>query len=189
MGTDGTRHIAVLLDTLQKHSFSRRLANELTGLAPQKLRLEMVDISRLSLFQDSGNEPANRPDWKLFREQILAADGLLFVTRENNRSIPGVLRNALDIGAHPAQRNAWAGKPGGIVSISTEGVARSASNRQLRHALISRNVPVMDAAESCVSHGRILFDPGGRLMDSEVHSFLQQFIDAFHGWVRTGYLH
>lgn len=188
MGTDGTRHIAVLLDTLQKHSFNRRMADELIGLAPRKLRLEIVEISRLSLYKpDVAASPP--PAWKLFREQILAADGVLFVTKENNRSIPGVLRNALDIGSHPDQRNAWAGKPGGIMSISAEGYARSAGNRQLRHALVCINVPVMETPGLSVTDGRMLFDPGGRLMSSEIRRFLQQFVDSFHGWVQAGYLH
>lgn len=188
MGTDGTRHIAVLLDTLQKRSFNRRLANELAELAPRKLRLEIVDISRLSLYKpDAIASPP--PAWKLFREQIRAADGLLFVTKENNRTVPGVLRNALDIGSHPDQRNAWAGKPGGIMSVSTEGIARIAGNRELRHALACRNVPVMESPDMSVTDGRMLFDPAGRFMSNETYRFLQQYVDAFHGWVRSGYLH
>lgn len=188
MGTDGTRHIAVLIDTLQKHSLNRQLANELVELAPRRLRLEIVDISRLSIYKPeiSTNPPAA---WKLFREQIMAADGLLFVTKENNRSIPGVLRNALDIGSHPEQQNAWAGKPGGIMSISAEGIARIAGNRRLRHALSCRDVPVMESPGLSLDDGRMLFDPAGRLMNNEIHRFLQQFVDSFHGWVRTGYLH
>lgn len=188
MGTDGTRHIAVLLDTLQKHSFNRRLAHELVELAPRKLRLEIVDISRLSLYEpDAVASPP--PAWKLFREQIKAADGLLFVTKENSRAISGVLRNALDIGSHPDRKNAWAGKPGGIMSVSTEGIARGAGNRQLRQALVSRNVPVMEPPDRYVTNGRLLFDPLGRLMSNEIHRFLQEYVDAFHGWVRSGYLH
>lgn len=189
MGNNGTRNIAVLLDSLQQHCFNRRIADELVEMAPRPMRLEIVDISRLGLYRPElvASPP---PEWVLFRQQILAADGVLFVTNKNNRTVPGVLRNALEIAAHPDDRNAWAGKPGGIVSVSAEGIMRSSAERHLRQALLSRDVPVMDLPPDHHLARTPLFGTTSlRLTNEEIHLFLEQFVEMFHGWVRTGYLH
>jgi len=184
----GTRNVAVLLGSLQKRSCNRRIADELAEIAPRTLRLEIVDISRLSLYTQ--NLDAAPPlEWVLFRQQILAADGLLFMTTENSRTVPGILKNALEIGARPCNRNAWAGKPCGIVSISPDGIARGRTDRHLRRALLLQDVPVMEQPDARIRHGTLLFDSTGRLVNVEIRCFLQQFVAAFQNWVDSGHLH
>ncbi|MBW3567690.1 MAG: NAD(P)H-dependent oxidoreductase [Proteobacteria bacterium] len=184
----GIRNVAVLLGSLQKHSCNRRIAHALVDLAPRSLRFEIVEISRLPLYRKErvASPPA---DWVLFRQQILAADAVLFMATENSRTVPGILENALQVGACGRGPNAWAGKPGGIVSISPEGVARGRTERHLRSALLSRDVPVMDLPELPLRPGFLMFDDEGRVANAEFHRFLQQFVTSFQHWVSRGYLH
>lgn len=184
----GSRNVAVLLGSLQKHSCNRRIVHTLVDLAPRTLRFEIVEISRLPLYRKERvvSPPA---DWVLFRQQILAADAVLFMATENARTLPGILKNALQVGACGQGPNAWAGKPGGIVSISPEGVERGRTDRHLRHALLSQGVPVMELPELPLRPGFPMFDDDGYVANAEFRRFLQQFVMSFQHWVSRGYRH
>src|SRR4051812_47192288 len=108
-----TRNIAVIVGSLRKDSINRKVANALAGLAPQGLKLEIVEIGQLQMYnQDLDANPT--AEWKAFRDRIRAVDGVLFVTPEYNRSMPAVLKNALDVGSRPYGQSVWNGKPGAV---------------------------------------------------------------------------
>src|SRR5580704_4784050 len=116
MGT--TRNVAVFVGSLRKGSFNRLTAKALAALAPSALQLEIVEIGQLPLYNEDDDHGAPPAAWVAFRERVRAADAVLFVTPEYNRSVPGVLKNALDVGSRPYGHSAWNGKPCAVVSVS-----------------------------------------------------------------------
>jgi chromate reductase, NAD(P)H dehydrogenase (quinone) len=129
-----TRNVAVLVGSLRKQSFNRKIANEMIALAPASLNLEIVEIGQLSFFnQDLEATPP--ADWVEFRARVAKADAALFVTPEFNRSVPGVLKNALDVGSRPYGKSAWNGKPAAVASVSMRDrrLRRQSSSATITH--------------------------------------------------------
>ncbi|HUZ67810.1 MAG TPA: NAD(P)H-dependent oxidoreductase [Beijerinckiaceae bacterium] len=174
--------VAVVVGSLRKGSFSRLTANALGTCAPPSLKTQIVEIADLGLYnQDSdANPPAN---WTSFREKIKAADAVLFVTPEYNRSVPGVLKNALDIGSRPYGSSAWNGKPGAVVSNSPGAIGGFGANHHLRQSLVFLNVPVMQQPEAYVGGIATAFDEQGNLVDDSKKQFFTAFMKAFADWV------
>lgn len=181
-------HIAVLVGSLRKSAYNRRIAQVLTELAPRSLRLELVEISQLSLY-DRALEHSPPADWRLFRHQIRAADGVLILAPECHRSVPIVLRNALEIASQPSGDNAWNGKPGGVMCISPAGSGGAGRDHRLRQALMFLNVPVMQAPYMCRRDTDTLLDASGRPNLPNARAFLRDFIAAFDCWIHTTYRH
>ena len=179
---DKTRDIAVLVGSLRKDSINRKVANALAELAPPALKLSIVDIGRLPIYdQDADSNP---PDaWRGFRERIKVADGVLFVTPEHNRSVPAALKNAIDVGSRPYGQSVWNGKPGAIVSASPGAIGGFGANHHLRQSLVFLNVPVMAQPEAYLGGADKLFDSGGRLANDGTRAFLQGFMQAYAAWV------
>ena len=175
-------NVAVIVGSLRKGSFNRQVAHALAELAPAGMKLEIVEIGQLPLYnQDSdGNPPAVFTE---FRNRIRAADALLFVTPEYNRSVPGVLKNALDVGSRPYGHNAWDGKPGAVVSASIGAIAGFGANHHLRQSLVFLNVPAMPQPEAYIGDAGKLFDSNGKLVDDGTRKFLQGFMQAYGTWV------
>ncbi len=177
-----TRNVAVVVGSLRKESFNRKMANALIAMAPQPLALTMVDIGQLPLFnQDLENDPI--PAVIAFKESIAASDALLFVTPEYNRSMPGVLKNAIDIGSRPRGKNSWGGKPGAIVSVSPGKLAAFGANHALRQSLMAVDVSTMPQPEAYVGDAAKLFDDKGALVDESTRAFMQKFLAAFAQWI------
>jgi chromate reductase, NAD(P)H dehydrogenase (quinone) len=181
--------VAVLVGSLRKGSINRKVANALMELAPANLKLGVVEIGGLPLY--NADEDANPPAaWTDFRAKIKAADAVLFVTPEYNRSVPGVLKNALDVGSRPYGQSAWNGKPGAIVSASPGAAGAFGANHHLRQSLVFLNVPAMPQPEVYLGHADKLFDDAGKLNNEGTGKFLQAFMVAFGEWVgllaRTG---
>jgi chromate reductase len=178
------RDVAVLVGSLRKESFSRKLAKALVERAPDTLKLEIVEIGRLPLYnQDDDANPS--AESKAFKARIQAAEAVLFVTPEYNRSVPGVLKNALDIASRPYGKSAWDGKPGGVVSVTPGGLGAFGANHHLRQSLVFLNVPVLQQPEAYISDAGKLFDEAGKLTSQDTSGFLQKFMTAFAAWVET----
>lgn len=174
--------IAVIIGSLRKESYNLKTARALVALAPESLSLEIVDIANLQMFnQDLESNPPK--EWVTFRKQIMASDGLLFLTPEYNRSVPGVLANAIDVGSRPYGENAWDGKPGAIVSVSVGGIGGFGANHHLRQSLTFVNVPTMAQPEAYISEAPKLFDDDGKLVNDSTIGFLKNFMEAFEKWV------
>src|SRR5690554_3345476 len=177
-------NIAVIVGSLRKESFNLKTAKALIDLAPESLSLELLDIANLPMFNE--DLEANPPkEWVKFREKIRAADGLLFLTPEYNRSIPGVLVNAIDVGSRPYGKNSWDGKPAAIVSVSIGPISGFGANHHLRQSLVFVNVPTMAQPEAYIGGATELFDDKGKLTNDSTKGFLQSYMDAFAKWIAT----
>lgn len=174
--------VAVLVGSLRKESLNRKLALALQALAPPSLNLEIVEIGALPLYnQDDDAVPP--PASAAFKQQIAAADALLFVTPEYNRSVPGVLKNALDIASRPYGQSAWDGKPGAVVSVSPGAIGGFGANHHLRQSLSFLNVPLLQQPEAYIGGAGDLFDAQGGIAKPDTQAFLQKFMAAFAAWV------
>ena len=178
-----SKKIAVLVGSLRKESFNRKIAKQVVQMAPSSLELEIVEIGQLAHYnEDLDNE--NPPvEWTEFRQKIKEADGYLFVTPEYNRSVSGVLKNALDVASRPYGQNAWSGKPGAIISSSMGALAGMAANHALRQPMVFLNIYMMQQPEAYIGSSYTLFDEQGNLVNDDTKKFLQDWTTAFTEWV------
>lgn len=176
------RDVAVFVGSLRKESINRKLALALAGLAPPSLKLTIVEIGQLPLYNQDldENPPQTYTD---FRTRVKAADAVLFVTPEYNRSVPAVLKNALDVGSRPYGLSVWNGKPGAVISASPSAIGGFGANHHLRQSLVFLNVPAMQQPEAYIGGADKLFDASGTLVNDGSRAFLQQFVEAFAKWV------
>jgi chromate reductase, NAD(P)H dehydrogenase (quinone) len=184
---DKPMNVCVLVGSLRKASFTGMLANALMSLAPSSMEPEVVEIGHLPFYnQDLERmiDPSPAP-WTAFRQRVKAADAVLFVTPEYNRSVPAVLKNALDVGSRPYGSSVWDRKPGAVVSGSPGAIGAFGANHHLRQSLVFLNVPTMQQPEAYVSHVHKLFDEHGKLVSDGSRKFLQEFMQAFANWVET----
>lgn len=181
---EAVRKVAVIVGSLRKDSINRKLAHALIEMAPASLKLEIVEIGELTLYnQDHDASPPAA--WTAFRDRIRAADAVLFVTPEYNRSVPAALKNALDVGSRPYGQSVWGGKPAAIVSASPGAMGGFGANHHLRQSLVFLDVPAMQQPEAYLNGADKLFDANGKLVNDHTRSFLQKFIQAFAAWVNT----
>lgn len=177
-----TRKVAVLVGSLRKGSFNRMTAKALAALAPAELLLEIVEIDQLPLYNQDDDDAPPAP-WVAFRAKVKAADAVLFVTPEYNRSVPGVLKNALDVGSRPYGHSVWDRKPGGVVSVSPGAIGGFGANHHLRQSFVFLNVPAMPQPEAYIGGAATLFDQEGNLTNEGTRKFLKSFIEAFAAWI------
>jgi chromate reductase len=180
---DRPMNVCVLVGSLRKASFNGMLANALISLAPSSMKLEIVEIGQLPFYnQDLETDPPPAP-WTAFRQRVKAADAVLLVTPEYNRSVPAVLKNALDVGSRPYGSSVWDCKPGAIVSGSPGAIGAFGANHHLRQSLVFLNVPAMPQPEAYIGHAAELFDESGKLTDDSVRDFLSKFLQSFAQWI------
>lgn len=178
------RNVAVIVGSLRKDSFNRKIAKALAKLAPESLRLEIVEIGQLPIYnQDQDENPPAA--WTAFRQRIQSADAVLFVTPEHNRSVPAALKNALDIGSRPYGHSVWNGTPGAVVSASPGAIGAFGANHHLRQSLVFLNVPVLQQPEAYIGGVDRLFDAEGEMINDDTREFLKRFMQAFAIWVET----
>ena len=179
---DKIRDVAIFVGSLRRDSINRKVANALIELAPAGLKLNIIEIGQLPIYNQDGDD--NPPvEWTAFRERIRAADAVLFVTPEHNRSVPAALKNALDVGSRPYGKSAWNGKPGAVVSASPGAIGGFGANHHLRQSLVFLNVPAMPQPEAYIGGADKLFDANGKLVDDGTRKFLQGFMQSYAAWV------
>jgi chromate reductase len=185
---DKPRDVAVIVGSLRKDSINRKVANALGELAPAGLKLGIVEIGQLPIYNQDGDDdpPA---EWTAFRERIRAADAVLFVTPVHNRSVPAALKNALDVGSRPYGKSAWSGKPGAVVSASPGGIGGFGANHHLRQSLVFLNVPAMAQPEAYIGVADKLLDASGKLVNDGTRKFLRGFVQAYAAWVSANVPH
>lgn len=175
--------VAVLIGSLRKESFNRKAANALIEVAPDSMSFDFLDISNLPMFnEDLEDTPAQ--EWVSFREQIRASDALLFLTPEYNRSVPGVLKNAIDVGSRPYGQNSWSGIPAAVMSVSIGNISGFGANHHLRQSLVFVNVPTMAQPEAYIGGAGELFDDQGKLSDDSTKEFFSTFMESFEDWIQ-----
>ena len=176
------RKVAVLVGSLRNGSFTRRLADALRAMQPAGLDLEVVEIRDLPLYDQDGEESPPQP-WIDFRARVRAADAVLFLTPEYNRSIPGALKNAIDVGSRPYGKSVWSGKPCAVVSNSPGAIGGFGANHHLRQCLVFLDMPVLQQPEMYVGGADKLFDKDGKLVADSTRELFTKFGIAFARWV------
>jgi chromate reductase len=173
------RKVAVLVGSLRKASFNRRMAHALTKLAPATLTLGIVEIGALPLYDEDLEQPGPPPAWTEFRGQVRGAEAVLFVTPEYNRSVPGGLKNALDVGSRPYGQSVWSKKPCAIVSVSPGALGGFGANHHLRQSLVFLDMPVLQQPEAYVGGAATLFTDDDGIASEGTARFLTGFMSAF----------
>lgn len=178
--------VAVFVGSLRKASLSRKTAHALAGLAPSGIQLQIVEIGDLPIYnQDLEDEDPPPAAWTAFRDKVHGFDAVLFVTPEYNRSVPAVLKNALDVGSRPYGKSVWNGKPGAVISVSPGSMGGFGANHHLRQSLVFLNVPTLQQPEAYIGAAGSLFDEDGALVNERTREFLTDFASQFAAWIDT----
>lgn len=175
--------VALIVGSLREGSYSRAVAQELKALAAPDLELDLVEIGDLPLYNPDLETDAPPAAWTRFREEVATTQAVLFVTPEYNRSIPGALKNALDVGSRPYGHSIWSKKPAAIVSVSPGALAAFGANHHLRQPLVFLGMPTMQQPEAYIGNVADLLDENGKLKKDDTRKFLKAFTDAFADWI------
>lgn len=177
-----SKSIAVLVGSLRKASYNLKIAQILTQLAPSSLQLKMIQISDLPFYNediDTNNPPVS---YTRFRNEVAACQGVLFVTPEYNRSLPAVIKNAIDVGSRPYGKSVWSKKPAAVISVSQGSVGGFGANHHLRQSFVFLDMPTLQQPEAYFGNVVAAFDANG-LITEKSQAFLKQFINALANWV------
>ena len=177
-----TRDIAVLVGSLRKASFTRKMALALAEVAPPSLKLEIVEIGQLQHYNQDLETETPPVEWVAFRERMHRADGVIFATPEYNRSVPAVLKNAIDVGSRPRGKSVWDKKPAAVVSVSPGAIGAFGANHHLRQSLVFLNMPPLQR-EAYIGGADKLFDEKGELINPSTREFITKFMEAYAAWV------
>lgn len=175
--------VAVIVGSLRKDSINRKMALALAGLAPPSIKLGIVEIGELPHYNSDLDGDAPPAAWTAFRERVGKAKALLFVTPEYNRSVPGALKNAIDVGSRPYGKSVFSGKPGAVVTVSPGAIGGFGANHHLRQMMVFLDVPMLQQPEAYVGGGDKLFGDDGGIASEGSRKFLGGFIQAYAAWV------
>jgi chromate reductase len=178
-----THNVAVIIGSLRKDSLTRKVALALPAVAPPSLKLEIVEIGGLALYNPDLDTETPPPEWVAFRQRIAKADAAVFATPEYNRSVPGVLKNAIDVGSRPYGKSVWAKKPAAVISVSPGALAAFGANHHLRQMLVFLDMPAMQQPEMYIGHAAPMFDASGKLTSDSTRDFLTKGMAAFASWI------
>ena len=176
------KKIAVLVGSLRKDSYNRKIANELIRLSQTNLEMEIVEIGNLPLYNEDLDQ--NPPqEWTDFRAKVKASDGVLFVSPEYNRTIPGALKNAIDVGSRPYGSSVWQSKPGAVVTASPSSLGAFGANHNIRQAVVFLDVFMMAQPEAYIGNAAEIFKEDGTTVVEATEKFLKGFVEAYQKWV------
>jgi len=177
------KRVAILIGSLRKESWNRKTAEEVIRLSPASLDMQIVELGELSMYnEDLDNEKDIPAAWVQFRQTMQNFDAVLFVTPEYNRSIPAVLKNAIDLGSRPYGKSVWVNKCGAVISTTPGGYGAFGANHVLRQSMVFLDVPMLQQPEMYLSHINTCFDEKGHL-DERTTQMFTHFLDAFEKWV------
>ena len=174
--------IAVVVGSLRKDSFNKKLANALVKLFPADFSFTTIRIDDLPLYNQD-DDAGQAASVLRIKGEIAATQGVLFVTPEYNRSIPGVLKNAIDHASRPYGQSAWAGKPAGVIGVSVGPIGTALAQQHLRNVLAYLNMPTLGQPEAFIHHKDSLYDEAGNIGEASL-KFLQSWVDAYVAWVK-----
>jgi chromate reductase len=177
------RTVAVLVGSLRRESFNRKAAKAVEALAPSHLKFRVLQIGDLPPYNEDAEGDRAPELWTVFREEVRSADAVLFVTPEYNRSVPGVLKNAIDVASRPYAQSALVNKPAAVMSVSIGQIGGFGANHHLRQMLAYLNMPTMGQPEVYLGPAAKLFGEGGELLKDSTRELLKSFIDAFAEWI------
>lgn len=180
---DRARDVAVLIGSLRRESLTRKVALAIQKIAPPALALEIVEIRELQMYDEDLETKTPPKEWVTFRDRIRRCDALLFATPEYNRSVPGCLKNSVDVGSRPGGHNVFDGKPGAIVSVTPYNLGAFGANHHLRQALLYVNVLAMAQPEAYVSKAGELVDSDYNFITAETRTIFDAFLAGFAEWI------
>lgn len=184
-----TLNLAVIVGSLRAQSFSRKTAKAMIERAPPQLVCRFVEIGDLPHYNEDLDGDAPPAPWTRFRDEMRACQAVLFVTPEYNRSMPGLLKNAVDVGSRPPGKSIWSGMPAGVVSVTPYKLGAFGANHALRQTFVFLDMPVMQQPEAYIGGAADLFAEDGSLKNADTAEFLQTFMRKFADWaarVRAG---
>ncbi|HVF64898.1 MAG TPA: NAD(P)H-dependent oxidoreductase [Casimicrobiaceae bacterium] len=176
-------NVAVLIGSLRRDSLNRKLATALIGMSPPTLSFTEVGIADLPIYNadlDEGNVPQ---PWTRFRDAVRACHAVLFLTPEYNRSIPGGLKNAIDVGSRPYGKSVWSGKPGAVISVSPGAIGGFGANQHLRQTFVFLDILPMQQPEAYIGAAGKLFADDGSIAVPQTHEFMEKYLHAFAKWI------
>lgn len=176
--------VGVVVGSLRRESMCRKLAAGAMRMAPPSLRLEILEIGDLPLYDEDLDEGPVPLPWQRFRDQVRLVDALLFITPEYNRSVPAPLKNAVDVGSAPHGANVFAGRPAGIISLSPGRLGAFGANHHLRQSLVFLDMPTMAQPEAYLGGSYEMFDDDGRLASETVEGLVGVYLERFEQWTR-----
>lgn len=174
--------IGLIIGSLREKSYSRKLAHLLISIASSPLDLELIELGDLPMYNQDLEDKIPAP-WYQFRNQIRSCKGIIFITPEYNRSVPGVLKNAIDVGSRPVSENVWNGKPAAIISISQGNMGGFGANHHLRQCLVFVNVTAMTQPEAYIGKVDTLFNEQGQFKNEDSLKFLHTFLEKYKDWL------
>ena len=175
--------IGILAGSLRRDSYSRIVAQFTASMLEKQFDISFLDIAALAMYnEDLDNDINMPPEWRIFRQSVNATDAVLFVTPEYNRSIPAVLKNALDVASRPYASNAWSGKPGAVIGIAQGIIGGFGACSHLRQSAGCLNIYMMQQPEAYIGNISETIDDNG-VPDKRTQDFLQMFTNAFTDWV------
>lgn len=177
-----SKKIAVLVGSLRKESWNRKMASALMKLAPKNFDYEIVEIGSLPLYNEDLDKDSPPKEWAEFRTRLQACSAVLFCTPEYNRSVPGVLKNAIDVGSRPYGKSVFDKKPAGVVSVSPGAMGAFGANQHLRQSLVFLNMPTLQQPEAYIGNAAKIFEADGSLVEA-TRGFMEKFMGAFDQWV------
>lgn len=174
-----SKKIGFFVGSLRKESFNKKVAENLAELFPEEYETTFIDLSQLEMYnQDLDDEGTPTAAWTKFRNEVKEVDGVVFVTPEYNRSVPAVLKNALDVGSRPYGESVWDGKPGLVASVSPGAISGFGANHHLRQSLVFLNVPTLQQPEAYIGGITNLLNEDGTLIEN-TQNFLKTIVDAY----------
>ena len=175
-----SKKIGIIAGSLRKASFSKKIAAEIVNMAPEGFEFEIIDISDLPIYNQDFDDDGEVPEtYTTFRNAMSTIQGVIFITPEYNRSVPGVLRNAVDVGSRPYGKSVWDGKPAAIISNTPGAIGAFGANHHLRQSLVFLNMPIMQQPEVYLAKIGDEFDAEGKLLAGKTKDLLQQAVTAY----------
>jgi len=177
--------IGIIVGSSRKDSYSKKISKAVLSMVPKDFEFKIISLDDLPIynqdFDDNGNVPESYVE---FRNEVMALDGVIFITPEYNRSVPAVLKNALDVGSRPYGKSVWNGKPAAIFSNSPGNIAAFGANHHLRQSMVFLNMPTMQQPEVYLSKVHELFEENGDLKEGATKVFIQKAVDAYISWFK-----
>lgn len=176
--------IGVFVGSLRKGAFTNSIGDYINSIAPEGYEFRKIEFNDLPMYNPDLDDMEEKPaQWVKFRDEAKALDGFLFITPEYNRSVPGVLKNALDVGSRPYGESVWDGKPGGVISVSPGAYGGFGANHHLRQVMVFLNVLMLQQPEAYLGDVMSALNEEGAVSSEETKKFLQAYVDALVKWV------
>jgi chromate reductase len=179
------RDVAILVGSLRKESFTRKVAKAIAGMGGDKLAFRFVEIGTLPLYNQDLETDAPPAEWATFRDALRPAEAVLFATPEYNRSVPGVLKNAIDVGSRPYGRSVFEHKPAAVVSVTGGALGAFGANHHLRQSLVFLDMPALQQPEVYLARASTLLNEQGEVSNEDTKKLLAGFVQAFARWIET----